>query len=150
MMADRTARAALVLAAAAAAWSGTPSFAGAEAAASATSFEVEVPEGTARLAHAAGLDPATDAWRLLPDLTRRLHASYGERTAARMTPQLAAYFAGASLAAPRPSSAAVADADGTAPVLLVPAEPHVPASVPAPGPVPASAGDRVSRVIRPR
>jgi len=148
-MADRTARAALVLAAAAAAWSGTPSFAGAEAAASATSFEVEVPEGTARLAHAAGLDPATDAWRLLPDLTRRLHASYGERTAARMTPQLAAYFAGASLASPRPSSAAVADADGTAPVLLVPAEPHVPASVPTPRPVPASAGDRVSIPLSP-
>ena len=82
-----------------------------------------------------GLDPATDAWRLLPDLTRRLHVSYGERTAARMTPPLAAYFAGASLAAPRLSSAPVADADGTAPVLLVPAEPHLPASVPAPGPV---------------
>src|SRR4029079_10865167 len=134
MMGDPTARAALVLAAAAAAWSGTPSFAGAEAAASATSFEVEVPEGTARLPTAAGLDPATDAWRLLPDLTRRLHASYGERTAARMTPQLAAYFAGASLAAPRPSPAAVADEDGTPPVLLVPAEPHVSAPAAAPAP----------------
>src|SRR4029078_2960339 len=96
MMADRTARAALVLAAAA--WSGTPSFAGAEAAASATSFEVEVPEGTPRLAHAAGLDPATDAWRLLPDLTRRLHASYGERTAARMTAQLDPHLARAHTA----------------------------------------------------
>ncbi|HZM51330.1 MAG TPA: hypothetical protein VFE68_12590, partial [Vicinamibacteria bacterium] len=149
MMADRTLRAALVIAATAVAWAGTPSFAGAEAATSATSFEVAVPEGAARLAHAAGLDPATDAWRLLPDLTRRLHASYGERTAARMAPPLAAYFAGASLAAPRPSPTAVADADGTAPVLLVPAEPHVPASGPAPGPVPASAGDRVSIPLSP-
>lgn len=149
MMADRTLRAALVIAATAVAWAGTPSFAGAEAATSATSFEVAVPEGAARLAHAAGLDPATDAWRLLPDLTRRLHASYGERTAARMAPPLAAYFAAASLAAPGPSSAAVVDADGTAPVLLVPAEPHVPASGPAPGPVPASAGDRVSIPLSP-
>ena len=60
-----------------------------------TSFEVDVPGGTARLAQAAGLDPATDAWRLLPDLTRRLHASFGERTATHVAPQLSAFFAAA-------------------------------------------------------
>jgi hypothetical protein len=103
MMAERTARAAFVVAVAAVSIGGTRSAAAAESAAAATSFEVVVPEGAARLAKAAGLDPATETWRLLPDLTRRLHASYGERTAARMNPQLAAYFAGASPAPPRGS-----------------------------------------------
>jgi hypothetical protein len=106
-----------------------------------------VPEGTARLAQAAGLHPATDAWRLLPDLTRRLHVSYGERTAARMAPQLAAYFAGVSLAAPPAATISVADGDGTAPVLLVPAEPHVP--VAAPFLAPTGTGDRVSLPLSP-
>ena len=145
MMADRTARAALVLVAAA-----SLSVARSAAAAGETSapwFEIAVPEGSARLAQAAGLDPATDAWRLLPDLTRRLHASYGERTAARMTPQLAAYFAGVSLAGTREAIASVADGDGTAPVLLVPAEPHVPAS--APSLAHTATGDRVSLPLSP-
>ena len=144
MMADRTARAGLVVAVASALLSGARSST-AETSAPATSFEVVVPEGTARLAKAAGLDPATDAWRLLPDLTRRLHVSYGERTAARMGAPLAAYFAGASLAAPRSATGTVADGDGTAPVLLVPAEPHVPAS----GFVPTTTGDRVSLPLSP-
>jgi hypothetical protein len=151
MMADRTARAALVLAMAAVSLGGTRPLAGAEAPAPATSFEVVVPDGAARLAKAAGLDPATDAWRLLPDLTRRLHASYGERTAARMTAALAAFFPGARLDAPRPSATAVADEDGTAPVLLVPAEPHVPAppAAPEPAAIPAGRGDRVSIPLSP-
>ena len=139
MMAGRTLRTALLLAAvcpgAARATAGEPGV-------PPPWFEVRVPEGTARLAQAAGLDPATEAWRLLPDLTRRLHASYGERAAARVTPQLAAYFAGASVAASPAVLPPIADADGAAPVLLVPAEPHVPA----PPPVLAStaAGDHVS------
>ena len=126
MMAGRTLRAAFVLAAVS---SGAARSAASAAGDSPPWFEVRIPEGAARLAQAAGLDPATDAWRLLPDLTRRLHVTYGERAAARVAPQLAAYFAGASVAASPEVVPPVADGDGT-PVLLVPAEPHVPASAP--------------------
>jgi len=57
-------------------------------------FEVAVPGGTPALARAAGLDGAIERWRLLPDLTRRLHAPFGERTAARVTTRVAAALAG--------------------------------------------------------
>jgi hypothetical protein len=144
MMAGRTLRAALVLAAV---FSNTARAAAGEPGVSPPWFEVRIPEGAARLAQAAGLDPATEAWRLLPDLTRRLHASYGERAAARVTPQLAAYFAGASVAAAAAVLPPIADGDGTAPVLLVPAEPHTPASAPAFPPT--AGGDRVSLPLSP-
>ena len=146
MMAGRTTRAAFIVALLGASLSPARSAATADRTAPNPWFEVVVPEGTARLAQAAGLDPATEAWRLLPDLTRRLHASYGERTAARMGPRLDAYFAGAS-AARSNAIAAVEDADGTAPVLLVPAEPHVPAAAAAVAPGPGT--DRVSIPLSP-
>ena len=76
MMADRTARAALVVAVAAASLGGARS-SSAETSAPATSFEVVVPEGTARLAKAAGLDPAT----ALPALRARYVAATGPQKA---------------------------------------------------------------------
>jgi hypothetical protein len=145
-MAGRTVRTAFVVATLAASL-GTPPSLAAEPGISPPWFEVAIPGGRARLAQAAGLDPTTDGWRLLPDLARRLHTSYGERTAARMAPQLAAYSAGASLAAAGEGTPPLADGDGSAPVLLVPAEPHLPAAAPALAPT--AAGDRVSLPLSP-
>src|SRR5688500_17344342 len=136
-MAGRTVRTAFVIAMLAAVLGAPPSLATGPAT-SPPWFDVAIPGGRARLAQAAGLDPTTDLWRLLPDLTRRLHASYGERTAARMAPQLAAYSAGASLATAGEGTPPLADGDGSTPVLLVPAEPHLPA----PARAPTAAGDR--------
>jgi hypothetical protein len=143
-MAGRTVRTAFVIAMLAAALGAPPSLA-TEPATSPPWFDVAIPGGRARLAQAAGLDPTTDLWRLLPDLTRRLHASYGERTAARMAPQLAAYSAGASLATAGEGTPPLADGDGSTPVLLVPAEPHLPA----PARAPTAAGDRVTLPLSP-
>ena len=64
------------------------------AAASAGWFEVAVPGGVAALAQAAGLDPSTEPWRLLPDLTRRLYASFGERNGPRVIARVAAALTG--------------------------------------------------------
>jgi hypothetical protein len=147
MMAGRTARAALVVVTLAPSVGAAPP-GSSNAHATPTSFEVEVPGGTARLAQAAGLDPATDAWRLLPDLTRRLYASFGERTGTHVAPQLSAFFAAAGRTAPPSTIAFREQGDGAAPLLLAPAEPHVPSPGPAPSLVPAGA-ERISLPLTP-
>src|SRR5712691_2929153 len=80
-------------------------------------FEVPVPGGIAALARAAGLDPATEPWRLLPDLTRRLYAPFGERSGPRVIGQVAAAVAGgrpAPALALAPAGSPAADLDHTA------------------------------------
>ncbi len=122
-------------------------------------FELDVPSGTAELARAAGLDPATEAWRLLPDLTRRLHASYGERVAPRAAPQVLAALTSGSRAAPAgspardvapppappPPAGDDGDGDGDGTVLFVPAGP----SAAAPPLGPAAIADRVPIPLAP-
>jgi hypothetical protein len=124
-------------------------------------FEVTLPRGAALLAEAAGLDPATEPWRLLPDLTRRLHAPYGEKTGPRVVPQVLALLRGSAPAAPASTSApgqleyrlatrmavspapagAVGGDEGT--VLAVPGRPHPPSSDPVPIPLTPEAWRRI-------
>src|SRR5438552_3449984 len=74
-------------------------------------FEVPIPCGAAALAQAAGLDPATEPWRLLPDLTRRLHAPYGERIGPRVTAQVVAALGGPAPATAPATASLVAASD---------------------------------------
>jgi hypothetical protein len=70
----------------------------------ATWNEVPVPGGAAGLARVVGLEPDSERWRVLYEVTRQAHAPYGEQGVGQRLPRaLSAYFAALTPAPPVPS-----------------------------------------------
>lgn len=68
--------------------------------------DAPVPGGVAGLAQVVGLEPATERWRVLYEVTRQAYAPYGEHSVGQRLPRaLAAHFAMLAPLAPTPSVA---------------------------------------------